>query len=352
MSAYWRLLTSLLILLVLLTACRDASSPQTGKTLAQGKFQEYPLPQDKSGLMRPTVDGRGRVWFAEMGTNALGVFDPQSSSIEQIEPPQGAHGLMGIVAAPDNTIWFAEQYANYIGHYQPETRQFQTYPLPTLAMTSTEQNAVDSLPSGANDLALDAQGNVWFTEMNADAIGKLDPHSGQIRQYPISHPATIQKFDPYGITIDPQGTVWFTEAATNQLGRLNPQTGELSLFPFQQTTNSLLEVISDPQGIIWGTTFRNSTLFRFDPHTQHFTTYQPESDASGCYGIARSASGEIWLTLPSANQLARFTPTTSRFTLYPLPSEGNSPFGIASDPTSNKLWFTESATNKLGMLQP
>src|SRR5260370_25730297 len=126
-------------------------------------------------------------------------------------PPHGLFGVMGVEVASDDTVWFAEQYANYIGHYFPATGQFQTYQLPTLTVPDPSNSSKTlTLPSAPNDLAFDKHGNVWFTELNAGAIRRLDPHSGLIQQYPPSAKKSAQPLNPYGLAIDPQGMVWFT----------------------------------------------------------------------------------------------------------------------------------------------
>ncbi len=223
-----RHLPLLLILALLLTACGNAytatsttspidthtahSQPNTiPSIMATGSFHEYPLPQSNSGLMRPAIDHTGRIWFGEMGHNFLAVFDPHTQKFQQITPPRGRYGIMGVEVASDDTIWFAEQIANYIGHYFPTTGQFQIYPLPTLtAPDPSDTSKTLTLPYAPNDLALDKHGNVWFTELNADALGWLDIHSSLIQQFPLSTKKSVQKLNPYGIAIDPQGMIWFT----------------------------------------------------------------------------------------------------------------------------------------------
>src|SRR5438094_10112570 len=237
----------LLLLILLITACSDtftsttshigpivsptdhSRSKTTPSIMASGTFREYSLPLSNSGLMRPAIDHTGRIWFGEMGHNLLAVFDPHTQKFQQITPPHGRSGIMGVVVASDDTIWFAEQYANYIGHYLPATRQFQPYPLPILTVPDPGlPGKTLALPSAPNDLALDNQGNVWFTELNANALGRLNIQSGQTQQYPLASTKTTKALNPYGITIDPQGTVWFTEASTSHIGRLDPTTAQIS----------------------------------------------------------------------------------------------------------------------------
>src|SRR4051794_28410207 len=101
----------LLLVLFLLAACgnltvQTSPSPQATPS-DRGTFQEYALPQANSGLMRPTIDQRGRLWFGEMGHNLLTSFDPQTQTFQHITPPRGKAGIMGIAVASDNTIWVA-----------------------------------------------------------------------------------------------------------------------------------------------------------------------------------------------------------------------------------------------------
>src|SRR5579859_5102935 len=281
----------LLVLLALLAGCGDAFTPTspvgpidsptansqpttTPSMLASGKFREYALPQENSGMMRPAIDHEGRIWFGEMNRNFLAMFDPRTGSFMQITPLRGAFGIMGIVAGPDDSIWYAEQYANYIGRYFPATRQFHLYPLPTI-MAPDPGNASKTLPlpSAPNDLAIDSHGAIWFTELNANAIGRLDPGSGLIRQYPLTTSKNAQALDPYGITIDPSGNVWFTEASVNHLGRLDPASGAVRYYLVPGLTTALMEVASDARGIIWATAFTSGLLVRLNPATSVITKY-------------------------------------------------------------------------------
>jgi virginiamycin B lyase len=331
-----------------------AITPSSGSTApATATFREYPLPQANSQVMRLAVDQQGRVWFGEMGLNYLAVFDPQAQTFRQMVPPHGRYGMMGIQVAPDGTIWFAEQYANYIGHYFPPTGRYQIYPLPTLTIPDTgHPGKTISLPSGPNDLALDAHGNVWFTELNADAVGRLDPRTDLMQHYPLGAKRSVQKLLPYGITVDPEGMVWFTEVSNNRIGRLDPTTGSIRFFTPPGPTMSLMEIASDAHGMIWTTSFSSGLLLRFDSHTGNFTRYTAApsgSSVGGLYGLALSPSGNIWVTVLSANALARLNVNTQRFTYYHIPTQGSFPLALAIGP-GGTIWFSE--VNKIGMLQP
>jgi streptogramin lyase len=303
--------------------------------------------------MRLVIDHQGRVWFGEMGRNYLAVFDPRTQAFEQMTPPQGRFGMMGMQVAPDDTIWFAEQYANYIGHYFPTTGHFQLYPLPRLTIPDpSNPGKTLSLPSAPNDLALDAQGNVWFTEFNADSLGRLDPRTGLMRHYPLSSKKSVQTLAPFGIAVDPQGMVWFTEMSTGQVGRLDPARGRVRLFSVPGPKVAPMEIASDAHGIIWVTCFNDALLLRLDPRTATFTRYHASSTGNGTgglYGLVVTPAGDVWVTMLAENMIAHLDVLAKRFVYYPIPTPGSEPLAIAIAP-DHTLWFTE--VDKIGMLRP
>jgi streptogramin lyase len=365
MKRLFSLCCSLILLSLLLIGCNSSTPPPAGngsantsttsQIVATGNFQEYALPQKNSGLMRPAVDHEGRIWLGEMGKNYLAVFDPRTKTFQQITPPHGLDGIMGIAVATDDTIWFAEQSANYIGHYFPTGRQFRVYPLPTLAAPDpTSAHKTLSLPSAPNDLALDAHGNVWFTELNADSLAMLNVQTGTIKQFPLSAHRSVQKLYPYGIAVDSHGIVWFTESSNSRLGRLDPQTGQISYFMPPDASGPLMEVTSDTQGNIWATSFSSGLLLSYNPHTHTFKSYHATikgEGAGGIYGVVATGSDEVWVALTSENAIARLDVAANHFTFYPIPTQASLPFGLAMAP-NHAIWFTEAGSDKIGVLQP
>jgi len=65
------------------------------------------------------------------------------------------------------------------------------------------------------------------TRVNFKAhIGKLNPTTGDVTEYPMPDPAAR---DPHTPIFDHQGILWFTVQGGNMVGRLIPQTGEVTL---------------------------------------------------------------------------------------------------------------------------
>jgi virginiamycin B lyase len=366
------LIFGLCLLVWLASACANEAAPAAGQATSQpqllmrqgatpavveqGTFREYPLQGGADGmLMRPVVDGEGRVWVGVMGRNRLVRFDPRNGSWQALAIPRGQGGMMGMAVVPDGSVWFAEQYANYIGHYLPESGQFRIYPLPVISMADrSAPGGHRDLPVAPNDLALDGAGRVWFTEMNADAIGRLDPASGAVQQYPLSAAHSLQRLNPYGIAVDGEGAIWFTESSQPRIGRLDPRTGRIETFATPDAQALPMEIAVDAQGMVWVTTFGRNLLLRFAVRQRQFTTYYaPTEDGAsgGLYGLSIAPDGAVWVTVAAANAVARLEPSGPRFVYYLIPTRESLPFGVTAA-GDHEIWFTEAGTAQLGLLRP
>jgi virginiamycin B lyase len=81
------------------------------------------------------------------------------------------------------------------------------FPLPTAGST----------PVG---ITAGPDGNLWFTELTANQIGRITPGGG-LTEFPLP----TDNSQPAGITAGPDGNLWFTELAVNHMGRITPGGG-------------------------------------------------------------------------------------------------------------------------------
>ena len=64
---------------------------------------------------------------------------------------------------------------------------------------------------------LAAQGdNIWITDFNNNSLWRYRISTGQFTQFPVPTPGA----NPYDVAVDASGIVWFTEFNANQIGRL------------------------------------------------------------------------------------------------------------------------------------
>ena len=100
--------------------------------------------------------------------------------------------------------------------------------------------------SEPRDITASPDGNLWFTEVNGNKIGRISP-SGDIAEFG----GLTANSGPTSITAGPDGNLWFTEHAGNKIGRISP-SGEVT--EFDVTAYSCpIGITAGPDGNLWFT---------------------------------------------------------------------------------------------------
>jgi len=232
------------------------------------------------------------------------------------------------LAAADGSVWWTGQWSSRLGRVNPATGTITEFPLPD-----------DSGPHGLDE---DASGNVWFTGINQNYIGKLDPNTGEVTQYPVSEAAVVPAGarGPHTPIFDQDGTLWFT-LQSGMVGRLIPSTGEMRIVatPTEGTYPYGIQVNS--QGVPWYVDFRGNRVGSIDPETMEITEHTlPHPDARP-RRIALTPDDVVWYTDYARGYLGRFDPATGSVREWPSPSGPDSrPYGIAT--VGTVVWYSES----------
>jgi streptogramin lyase len=157
---------------------------------------------------------------------------------------------------------------------------------------------------GANpfDVAVDANGVVWFTEFHAGAIGRLDPATGTITETPVPNNG-----GPQHIAIATNGSVWFTERFNHRIGRLDPSNNQVTQFPTLTPSAGSADIAAAPDGNLWFTQFFGENVARITANG--VITEGRSVNNSEPFGVTISPDGQsVWYAMPAANKIAVLTP--------------------------------------------
>jgi virginiamycin B lyase len=177
-------------------------------------------------------------------------------------------------------------------------------PAPALGVN---QYPVSPSPSSPGDITVGPDGNLWFTDAQNNAIGRIIPGAGTVTEYGIATPNS----GVASIALGSDGNLWFTESGADKIGTINPTS----------------------------------------PSTP--VEYQVPTAGSAPDGIAAGADGDLWFTESHAGQIGQFAPSSPTvITETPIPgcSTACTPGDITAGPDKN-LWFTEFA-DKIGRIRP
>ncbi|HWY09209.1 MAG TPA: hypothetical protein VNY24_20280 [Candidatus Acidoferrales bacterium] len=249
-------------------------------------------------------------------------------------PTKGAHPHDPAVGA-DGALWFTEQMVNKIGRLDPKTGEFKEYPL------ATDKN------SGPHGLVADKDGNIWFTANFAGYIGKLDPRTGKVTQYKM--PAE-KADDPHTAVFDARGILWFTVQGGNMVGRLDPKSGKIELKQVPTEAALPYGIQINSKGVPVFCELGSNKMASIDPQAFAIKEYVlPEGVRPRRLAIA--ADDTVYFTDFKSGHLGMLNTSTGAVKLFSSPggAEAN-PYGIAITP-DGMVWYSESGVHPNTIVQ-
>lgn len=277
-------------------------------------------------------------------------FDPSTQTFTTIPIPLPGSRPVGIVTVNESgrqNIWFTQSDANLIGrliYTDTVNYSFISYTIPT----------TNSFP-----LNLTSSGDsIWFTEHAGNKIGRIIHATGVITEYDVP----TANSGPADIDAAPDGSLWFSEQAGNKLGRLNPATGEIAEYvdtaqtppsphqPYgvfvQDNTHIWIAEPRRPDGKGWATLLQLSPSLTWLHFNIGAETGPHDLAVDGDY-----PSGIPWVLERSTRRICEIVIGTLAGCLYhhPISPTAGVPTAIAIE-SSNRRWFTKSDVGQLGLM--
>ena len=238
--------------------------------------------------------------------------------------PQLGQRTRDPVLAADGSIWYAGQFGNLIGRLDPRTGQTKEYPLPANSMPHTVQ--------------LDPKGRPWYSGNKNGSIGWIDPASGKATVYKMPDPEAT---DVHTITFDKKGMVYFTFQWANMIGRLNPDTGDIKLVKVAAQRSQPYDIKFDAEGMLWVSCNARPCLLKVHPDTLEITEVKLPLSTTTIRRFDIASDGVIWFVNSGGGRIGRLNPKSGEITEWESPSGPRShPYGIAV--LDGAVWYNES----------
>jgi streptogramin lyase len=267
-----------------------------------------PAAANRQRLGNPQIDSRGILWVADGPNGRWLSYDTKYDRFASFQWPKG-HGNAGgnsMAIAPDGRI-YATGLGKEVRALNPETAEFKFYPSPS-ANSAAEPGTSGASEPGAYGLAVAGDGSVWWAEDNIDKMGRIDPKTGQIDEYPI----------PYS---------------------------DGHAFPRRMN--------SDGHGDLWVALWQAGKLMKIDHKTRHMTIFAPPTANAGAYSVVVDKKNDlVWVSEHKVDKIARFNPKTQEWVEFPLPDAQSDPRRIDIDPTNpNRIYFSGNTAGRLGFVE-
>jgi streptogramin lyase len=316
----------------------------------------------------------------------MGTHTNNSSSMHPwVQPLEGTPGPS---TAADVAL---AKYISTINLSSADTFAFplQTLPRPKGKTTEVIYTTYD-LPradAAPHDVALDAQGNVWYSDFTSQFIGKLDPKTGKVTDYsvPLGRTGTYAQ-GGLQIALDKQGRVYYGNMSQMQIVRFDPKTGKMETFKppvpesewgtghltmidpsFQQVDGEIwtnivagkaggtwqvdlstnkwthvtypkgspsaraYDVVADSRNNMFGMHFRNDKLWITDAKTLQTEWFDMLKTDSGCRRGHRDSQDRLWCGGYDGNDVVLFDPKTKKISHWKIPTPWTRPYDAEFD---------------------
>ncbi|NQX36094.1 hypothetical protein [Herbiconiux sp. VKM Ac-2851] len=180
-----------------------------------------------------------------------------------------------LVVAPGDIVWYADTLENEI------------VKVPAAAPASVEHFRLGALAPGISDLAAASDGTIWFGDFLNAAIGRLDPATGDVTEYPLGG-----AFDTAtSLTNGPDGALWFGDPSNGGIGRI-ALDGSITRVP-DPAGAGVYGIAAADDGRLWYTRDGLGSLGAYDPATGDLDIVPV--GVSGFTGLTAAASGGVWV---------------------------------------------------------
>ena len=175
-----------------------------------------------------TAGPDGNLWFIEERGERIGRITPTGEITEFSAGSAVELAGSGITAGPDGNVWFTERTDRASDLIEDRIARIT----PTGELTEFSAGITPKVldgqaySPGVSGIAAGPDGNLWFTEYDANRIGRITP-TGVVTEFSAG---ISEGSAPNGITAGPDGNLWFTESDASRIGRITP-SGVVSEFP-------------------------------------------------------------------------------------------------------------------------
>jgi virginiamycin B lyase len=303
---------------------------------------EIPTPSPQCLPQGLDVAGDGSVFYTETGAGKIARVVSLHVTREYTLPGGASPN---IVKVDGSAVWFTDGGNAAIGRLDPDTGAVVEYPVPS--------------GSPPNFLQIAPDGSKWFSEPTG--VGRLSP-SGVVTEWQV----TLEKDDSHieQISVGPGGDVWFTELnydgagpdGTNLVRRLHPATNVVTAYPVPTFGGTPAGVVAAPSGDVWVSEYWAGTLALLDPDRAPSTSSVVAPNASSSSPRASGRTHPSFFPAPPASTAVtasfhHVTPVASPGWLeYPIPTPGANAEDMRLDDRGD-LFFEEDG-GMLGVLVP
>ena len=204
----------------------------------------------------------------------------------------------------------------------------------------------------AHDATVDSKGNFWFTDETRQWVGRLDPKTSVIKEWPVPAVKPDSLSGTRDIVTDKDDNVWFpvrVDGGASLVSKFEPATEKLTMV--DGSFGQFVGLGGD--GNIWTGT---NIFYRLNTQTMKVdrtwdwrkSPNMPAGARMACYQIAADSKGNPWCTGYFGSFIINVNAETGEAHFWPTPTPNAMPRRNRMD-SQDRYWFAEYTADKVGM---
>jgi virginiamycin B lyase len=257
------------------------------------------------------------------------------------------------------------QYLSSINLSATDTWKYELKPMPRPTGRATHVIYTEyDLPReeiAPHDTMVAKDGTVWFSSFGEQNLGRLDPLSGKVTEFPYQMHRPDAPTGSLGLRTDAAGNLWLGNMYQATIVKFDPKTEKFQFWTLPPEANIAAAQInmvspqhSDVDGKVWTQNNGFAGVHRLDLATGKIETWEPFKDAPkgqphNIYDVIPDSHNNAFFTDFRQGQIGRIDARTGEVSLFQTPTPRSAPRRGNMD-AQDRLWFGEYRGDRIGML--
>ena len=234
----------------------------------------------------------------------------------------------------------------------------KTAPRPTGAATRViyTEYALPQRTRQPHDVIVDSRGTVWYASFGEQILGRMDPRTGTVTEYPIPLLKPDAPKGILGMRFDRDENPWLAMQFQGGIAKFDRKSETFQTWslpaelngPHVQV-NQVSPERSHVDGKVWLQDAGTYTVMRLDIASGRFDRFEPYAiPRPNVYDVIPDSQNNGYFLTMGAEEVGRIDAKTGAIEIFKTPTKGSGPRRGMMD-SQDRLWFGENRADKIGM---
>jgi len=251
-----------------------------------------------------------------------------------------------VIVDKEGMAWYASFGEQILGKLDPRTGKVTEYPIPLLK---------PGAPTGILGMRFDNDQNPWLAMQFQAGIAKFDRKTEKFQTWSL--PPELNKDYVQLNQVSPDqshldGKVWLQDAGTYTVMRLDVASGTFEVFePYKIPRPNVYDVIPDSRNNGYFLTMGAEEIGRIDAKTGEIKIFKTPTPRSGPRRGMMDSQDRLWFGENRGDKIGMFDTKTERFQEWAPPTPGAFPYDVTAD-KNGEAWSGGEYNNRILRLNP